>query len=120
MWPFKKKSVPPPMPEQLPPINEDWAVGDQALCIEEFGICGCPVKGEVYIVASVFRGRAECTGRPDWGLSLRSVQNVFGTGGYAASCFRKITPIADEEAADEGFKALIRHVRKAPVPVPAQ
>jgi hypothetical protein len=54
MWPFRKKPKP-----VLPPINEDWQVGDQAECLNNGkgwqGGNG-PDGGDVATVTGVFAG----------------------------------------------------------------
>ena len=105
----------PPTSTEWPKLNEDWAPGDQALCLVTFLITP-PVKDEVYIVERVYQGRT-FDGEKAWGLVLRGIRppavGHFHACGYRAQYFRKITPKADTEECEESFKQLI--TRKTPV-----
>ena len=104
MWPFSK-----PQPK-LPPINEDWAVGDLAECVVGgtwYGNAPGPDLGDVCTVARVAPGHDLRTGAPDWGLWFRAWR-----GPFAASCFRKVPA----RSTDVEIVARIKRSRPADAP----
>lgn len=90
IWPFKKRPTSPP--QKLPPINEDWAVGDEAECVKGcswFGGKEGPDTGDIFTVRKVMAGKCAQTGKPDWGLAFKPWPHAYG-----AFCFRKVRPVA--------------------------
>jgi len=84
----------------MPPINEDWAPGDLALCVDDrwdFGGGGQPRIGDRFIVSEVFKGFYIGTAERAWGLRLVGLTPARGIYGYPADVFRKVPPSAFEE-----------------------
>lgn len=113
---FRRNQTPPSAPptSDEPKLNEDWAPGDQALCLQDFPLPYQPKKDEVYIVQYIVLG-VDVQGAPCWGLSLRNVPNPLFCMGYKAEFFRKIVPRKDEETTDIGVSELIKQCNPAPV-----
>jgi hypothetical protein len=87
---------------RMPPITEDWQVGDLAQGIPEYwafvtGQPGIPCMGTKYQVAEVFEGRNCHSGAPGFGLRLIGVQPPHPIYGYEAIGFRKVFPDAFAE-----------------------
>lgn len=102
--------------DPVPPINEDWAIGDLAECLPppdggdwSVDTTG-PVSGSISIVSGITLGKARDTG--EWGWALR----LIGWPHWWAACaFRKVPPRADEEIRCD--RADLETHRAAPVPV---
>lgn len=112
MWPFKRQS-----PEQKrPPINEDWRVGDLAVCIADGTWYGYfpgtgPKMNDICRVRNVTAGNALCDGTPGWYLQFNEYPGVHA---FNAQSFRK--PEADDRGATEEFTVQIKRMRPAVVP----
>lgn len=106
IWPFRRKKRP---TGQLPPINEDWRVGDLAACIMDGGWTGGigPTYGSIHRVTAVVEGHLKKTNEPVWGLQLQPWLAY-----YHAEAFRKVRPDAEECSTE--FKALIGLVLRKP------
>ena len=89
MWPFKRKP-------KMPPINEDWAVGDVAVSLLDMSAVEGPKRGEFCIVEYVEPSILIGTGEPAWQLSLAEYpMPVSPRGcvyGFNAEFFRKPRP----------------------------
>lgn len=116
---FRRDQSPPTPPaSDEPKLNEDWAPGDQALCLVKFHgwPFKMPIKGEVYIVMDVSCGELQGFGgdgkKQVFGLLLRGLP-AFAY--WRADCFRKIVPRKDEETTDIGMSELIKQCNPAPV-----
>lgn len=120
---FRRDTPPPPPTPEEPKLNEDWAPGDQALCIMEFRDwpMKMPVVDEVYIVRDVeigFLSGLDADGnwvqdrtRKQFGLSLRGLDpNAY----WNCTGFRKIIPHKDEETTDIGVSEMIKRCAPAP------
>ena len=110
MWPFKKWLGKKDKP--MPPINEDWCVGDVAVCIDGNWIGGGgPAEGSMHRVTAVIAGvSAHNKGCRVWGLGLAA-----WSGYWDVTAFRKVRP--DANACDEEFKTWIKRVARKPQPV---
>src|SRR5215510_11259916 len=91
-----RRDAPSP-PETWPPINEDWRVGDLAVCIIGGGwilhhTADIPRMGKTYRVANVHAGRLYSDNSPAWALALNGLFPGVGMTGYDARCFRKAIP----------------------------
>lgn len=87
-WPFKRKPAP------LPPINENWQIGDMAEAVgtvrdHPSGVVAIR-PGQRFIVAGVGTGHIKPRD-PEWFLKL-----VGHPGWSSAGAFRKILPIAQD------------------------
>lgn len=103
IWPFRRRKKEKP----LPPINEDWRVGDLAQRVTP----GCwepnpagPAVGEICRVTEVAIGRFSCGNR---GFVLRFAEYP---AKFQAEAFRKLRPV--HEACDVGFAALIKRPKR--------
>ena len=98
IWPFKRK-------ESIPPINEDWCVGDEAECITpgEWDDAVGPEIGDVFVVQCVMSGRCSQTGKPLWGLRFKPWEINFDT-----LYFRKL--VQNSVVSDY----IVARIRKAP------
>lgn len=83
---------PPPEPE-WPKINEDWRVGDLAVCLGGPWTLAPggdhPVADQVYRVIAVEMAFTINTGKPAWSLSLSGLNPGAGSNGYNSIGFRK-------------------------------
>lgn len=105
---FRRRARPAP---ERPPINEDWRVGDLAVCVEDNwspGVVG-PRAGEISRVVDVYPGLCARTGMPGWGLRFAGYHEGFG-----AICFRKVQP--DAEPAEASFAEFLTRMlpKRAP------
>lgn len=95
IWPFRRKPRPQPPAPPAGDSPEEWCVGDTAECIagpgswrNSFGwLSNGPEHGEVRIVADISLGADQLVY-----LGFSRWRGHF----FAATCFRKITPRADE------------------------
>ena len=104
IWPFRRKA-PPPLTID-PRMNEDWRVGDDAVCVCDGWSDPTPhdpVKGERLRVVAVEMWRVRGTNRVAVGLFFAGKPPKFG---WTCSGFRKLR--RDERAADAGFTARIK------------
>lgn len=116
IWPFKRK--PAAKPINPAPINEDWAYGDLAECLDgrwvhdhDCSAASGPEKGDVCKVLEVQARRTERVG-DCWSLKLGGYE-----GWYHSDWFRKVPPL--NSAADAEFSEQIKRLGKAPAGEPA-
>jgi hypothetical protein len=99
-----------PTPVDLRGWNEDWQVGDLAVCIEdEWGRvhCAAPVKGDVLRVSALMEGCASTGNKMISGLRFEGKpQNL----AWHCGAFRKIRP---EVNADEVETGIIQQIKRA-------
>lgn len=115
MWPFRKKPEPPKEPEKPGPLNEDWKVGDLAICIEQAENwilhpgSDVPTQGTSYRVTRLFQDVGYHD--PDhihWFIALKDMNNA-----YTAFSFRKVRQ--DEEECTTEFAETIKNLKPARV-----
>lgn len=103
IWPFNKWWG---KKNKMPPINEDWRVGDLAACIDGSWLQRPgPSPGAIHKVTVVIAGRFRGSNEPAWGLGL-----IGWTGHWDATAFRKVQP--DAEACEDEFKTLIKRITR--------
>ena len=112
IWPFRREPRPQPPAPPEGDSPEEWCVGDMAECVSD-GNCwvnrhgwlgGGPVKGDVRMVTSIIIGHDART---------YLVFARWDPSAYRATCFRKITPRADE--AKRGTVTRLSDLLRAPV-----
>lgn len=102
IWPFRRRKPTPP----LPPLDEDWAPGDLAICLtdkpwfDRKGPVAGPRRDDLCRVTIVVKG-TDCQNRPAWGLGLERWPDY-----WEARHFRKVRPV--HEACEAEFVALIK------------
>lgn len=108
---FRKKPEP---PEKPGPLNEDWKVGDLAVCIsapENWRLppgSDVPTKGTSYKVTRLTIDRRYDTKKVDWFLTLIGLNWT-----YTANGFRKVRQ--DEEECTTEFAETIKNMKPARV-----
>lgn len=106
IWPFRRRSK--AQSSKLPLINEDWAPGDLAQCLDGDWPVPGPDKDDIVRVLQVAPGVCNTTGEPAWGLMFAEWPGEL----YVATSFRKLRPVHD--ACEAEFKALIQRPATAP------
>ena len=113
VWPFRRK--PAPMPDKRG-WNEDWRVGDLALCVTDAWtdfIVNAPLPGQVLTVTELREGPAVNGEGLVSGLAFEGRPFFWHCAG-----FRKLRP--NERAARETWQALLRNPTETPEPVTAR
>jgi hypothetical protein len=110
IWPFKRNKK---LKVERPPINEDWAPGDLAYCVDgNWGAVTGPPTASISRVEFAFPGVERDTGALGWGLKLQSWPDR-----YAATAFRKVRP--DVTVCSTEFANFMKRLRKRPAPAGA-
>jgi hypothetical protein len=106
IWPFRRKPAPPAISDHRN-LNEDWAPGDLAVCVNDEWLPTVdafdPRKGDVLRVSSVEDAVDQKRGYRAYWLRFVGKSNPYECVG-----FRKIRPAEDE------FTMLVRKRKKAP------
>lgn len=107
-WPFRRKPTP-PVDHRI--MNEDWAVGDLAQCIDD-RFCDPepfdPKVGDVLRVAGI----DDCTNHRNRRCIWLLFEGKTGIVGYECVAFRKLRPV--NEPAEKDFIVWLRGFMRQP------